>query len=217
MADTQKRPWLHGVENVTKDGRGNVYWRDLRIEHYSPMSPEKELQSATDLAKSCLRLEDLGQDVTILNLFALWDRARWAIDIQDAPKWAVFFDASKDERWIKTLYLGTGEGSSLGELQRVVSATAREFEDQGRSGVRTSIVATKEGLGQAIESIESQFKWARQVYFNHSPGIRDEETRVIDQLRKWIEITDLPTEVDATSATMGISPDKSCVFEKNVI
>jgi hypothetical protein len=211
MRKDKSRPWLHGVEHVTKDERGNVYWRGRRIDHYSPTTPEKELQAVNDLSISCLRLEELRQEVNTMNLFALWDRVRWAIDVQGSPKWAVFFDASKEERWIKSLYLGTGEGSSVAELQRAASATAQEFESQGRPGVRTSIVSTKEGFDLAISFIESHFKWARQVYFNHSPDVRREEDWTLGQLRTMINANDLPSNADARNATMGTStPAEPC-------
>jgi hypothetical protein len=33
-----KKPWHCGVEHVTKDHEGYIYWRDTRLEHFSHRS-----------------------------------------------------------------------------------------------------------------------------------------------------------------------------------
>src|ERR1700730_18467361 len=34
-AGTYKKPWHMGVEHLTKDHQGYIYWRDVNVEHYS--------------------------------------------------------------------------------------------------------------------------------------------------------------------------------------
>ena len=29
-----KKPWLHGIEHLTRDHEGYVYWKGRRVEHY---------------------------------------------------------------------------------------------------------------------------------------------------------------------------------------
>ena len=169
------------------------------------MSDEKEFKAATELARNCIRLEQLGMKINLSNLFLLWDRVHWAIDVKTSPKWVVFFDADKDDRWIKTLHLGTGEGATTQDLQGAVSATLQEFRAQGRRGVKSCTIATREGFYLAIESIKDQFAWARNVYFNQSPEIRDKENVVLNQLKMgtMIDPSELPTEDIARRAAMG--------------
>ena len=43
------KPWLHGVEHLTKDHVGYVYWRGVRVEHYSYEDAEREAAAARRL------------------------------------------------------------------------------------------------------------------------------------------------------------------------
>lgn len=58
------KPWFCGIENLTKDHQGYVYWRGVQVEHYSPMDPVKEADSASRLADACLTVEQRGHVVT---------------------------------------------------------------------------------------------------------------------------------------------------------
>lgn len=60
-----KKPWLHGVENLTIDNNGFVYWRNKKIEHFNigwHMSEDAKHQSIK-LGKKCLALEGEGKEV----------------------------------------------------------------------------------------------------------------------------------------------------------
>lgn len=71
------KPYLHGVPNVTKDHEGFVYWRSVRIEHYTfygEDADKREREATQELAKRCLHLERIGVPVTFENAFSRWDR-----------------------------------------------------------------------------------------------------------------------------------------------
>jgi len=54
-----KKPWLHGIENLTKDHQGFVYWKGKHVEHYSygPKEYEEEGKAAQELSRRCQVLE----------------------------------------------------------------------------------------------------------------------------------------------------------------
>jgi hypothetical protein len=67
------RPWFHGIENLTRDHEGFVYWKDRQVEHYSYRDREKEKAAATELAERCRHLESLGVEVTTGNAIYRWE------------------------------------------------------------------------------------------------------------------------------------------------
>lgn len=65
------RPWFHGIEHLTKDHAGYVYWKGRRVEHYSfygKDAHEREKEAAHRLARACLDCEARGLPVTFANL-----------------------------------------------------------------------------------------------------------------------------------------------------
>jgi hypothetical protein len=52
--------WLHGIEHLTKDGQGYVYWKGKHVEHYSYSDEEKEANAAHKLAERCRKLEAIN-------------------------------------------------------------------------------------------------------------------------------------------------------------
>lgn len=57
-----QKPWLQGVEHLTRDHEGYVYWKGHHIEHWSGDLPysEKGKTDAQELARRCRRLESQG-------------------------------------------------------------------------------------------------------------------------------------------------------------
>src|SRR5262249_54524458 len=62
-------PWkartvFHGIEGLRKAGNGYVYWRGIRVDHYSfPDDEAGERAAAQELAEQCRHLEALGVSV----------------------------------------------------------------------------------------------------------------------------------------------------------
>ena len=76
-AGTYKKPWLHEVENLTKDHTGYVYWKDVQIEHYSFYGKdawEEEGNAAVELGRRCRILERKGMEVSCNNAIWKWDK-----------------------------------------------------------------------------------------------------------------------------------------------
>ena len=59
------KPWLAGVEHVTRDHQGYVYWKGSRIEHFTfSVMQEDHLKHTTQrLAERCRHIEGLGLPV----------------------------------------------------------------------------------------------------------------------------------------------------------
>ncbi|KKW46567.1 MAG: hypothetical protein UY96_C0003G0070 [Parcubacteria group bacterium GW2011_GWB1_56_8] len=70
------RPWFMGIEHLTKDHNGYVYWKGHSVEHYSfhgPDAYEKERAAAEDLARACRVCEAEGKEVKFSNLVFSWE------------------------------------------------------------------------------------------------------------------------------------------------
>jgi hypothetical protein len=68
------KPWLCGVESVTRDLQGYVYWKGIAIEHFtfSAIGPERLKPMTESLARKCLHLEELGLPITSGNYLNGW-------------------------------------------------------------------------------------------------------------------------------------------------
>jgi len=66
-----KKPWFHGIINLTRDHDGYIYWRGIRVEHYDFDHWQqgdwraREREAAIELSKKCQGLEDKGFKVTM--------------------------------------------------------------------------------------------------------------------------------------------------------
>jgi hypothetical protein len=57
---TSSRRWFQGIEHLTRDHQGHVYWRSARVEHFSFSDGYEEKQAAVTLAARCRALETKG-------------------------------------------------------------------------------------------------------------------------------------------------------------
>ncbi len=73
-----QKPWFHGIEHLTIDHEGFIYWKDQRVEHYTPRwaYSEEAQQQALVLAERCKHLEAIGEEVN--GTAAIWDWERYA-------------------------------------------------------------------------------------------------------------------------------------------
>lgn len=60
-----RKPWFHGVKNLTIDHVGYVYWKGKEVEHYTPRwsYSDKAHESAIELGKLCEQIESEGLEV----------------------------------------------------------------------------------------------------------------------------------------------------------
>lgn len=66
--------WFYGIENLTKDHQGYVYWRGKHIDHFSYRNAhEEEKIAAENLAKQCRHLELIGVEIDIGSVIFSWE------------------------------------------------------------------------------------------------------------------------------------------------
>jgi len=70
-----RKPWFHGIEHLSLDHDGYVYWKGRKVEHYDfPFAYSGEgKESASELAERCKRLEGLGVEVNVTNVIWKWE------------------------------------------------------------------------------------------------------------------------------------------------
>ena len=69
-----KKPWLHGIEHLTRNHVGYVLWKGKIVEHYdSPWAySAKAKKSAEEVARRCRILEARGEIPTTHNVIWTW-------------------------------------------------------------------------------------------------------------------------------------------------
>ena len=65
VADRYRPPWFHGLEHLTRDLDGYVYWKGQEVEHYAAYyaHSEKGARKARVLAQRCRYLEAVGAPI----------------------------------------------------------------------------------------------------------------------------------------------------------
>lgn len=65
---------LHGIEHLTKDSEGNIYWKGVQVEKFNfeddPAGIEREKIEAEKIAGICMWLEEKGMELTCENIVA---------------------------------------------------------------------------------------------------------------------------------------------------
>jgi hypothetical protein len=80
---------LHGIEELTYDGNGYVFWKGQKVEHYDHPTDESMKGEALKLARRCRLLEKRGQEVNSLTAVWQWDESG------KGDKWEIAFHNCK--------------------------------------------------------------------------------------------------------------------------
>jgi len=84
VSDGYKRPWYHGIEHMTQDHEGFIYWKGSEVEHYSHQTYESADKAARELARRCIALEALGVKPT--SGTAVWSWEKYEKMISESKK-----------------------------------------------------------------------------------------------------------------------------------
>jgi hypothetical protein len=70
-----KKPWLHGIEHLTIDHEGYVYWKGKQVEHYDfPWAYSEDARSqALEIARRCSTLEGRGIEPSCTTVVWKWE------------------------------------------------------------------------------------------------------------------------------------------------
>ena len=72
-----QKPFLHGIEHITMDHEGNIYYKGKMVENYRPSYAHSEegKRELLKLASDCKTLENQGAEVSFGNLCKmLWSK-----------------------------------------------------------------------------------------------------------------------------------------------
>jgi hypothetical protein len=75
IAGTYQPPWFHGVEHMTQDHEGYVYWKGKHVEHYhgSVCHSEEGKRELEELARRCRILESEGAEINVQSAVWNWE------------------------------------------------------------------------------------------------------------------------------------------------
>ena len=71
-----QKPWLQGVEHLTRDNEGYVYWKGIQVEHWSGLlayDNQKAKDAAAELARRCIIIEVREDTPTQGNVIWSWN------------------------------------------------------------------------------------------------------------------------------------------------
>jgi len=77
-----QKPFFHGIQNMTQDQEGFIYWKGIQVEHYSFNDWENEDFSARELAEVIKDLEKINVKVSSGNVLEHFDTFR-----ENHPEW----------------------------------------------------------------------------------------------------------------------------------
>jgi hypothetical protein len=73
------KPWFCGIQHMTRDHTGHVYWKGIVVEHYdhdfwrTHNWKEQMKQDAEELARRCRLLERINQTPTVRTAVLRWE------------------------------------------------------------------------------------------------------------------------------------------------
>jgi len=73
-----KKPWLHGVEPMTRDHEGFIFYKDKQVEHFSGfyVNSLEAKRHLTELRSQCAYMERNGMEVSCANVVWGWEKHR---------------------------------------------------------------------------------------------------------------------------------------------
>lgn len=160
MASSYKvsKPCLFGIEHLTRDHEGYVYWKGEHVEHYSHSDPDDMKAAAEQLAQKCLALEAKG--------FPVNGRTAMSDAILDAPadtpwlealmKFYTFF--ANEERVVPIFYCATGNLRAVALEKSADGEITRQYFDDGYTAYHS--VAT---LGLASNAPYESYDQVREL------------------------------------------------------
>lgn len=195
--------WLHGIENLTKDQNGYVYWRETSVEHYSFRDANAEKRAAMHLAACCSWLEKQNKPVSNENLFALYDHIRYACDMPTKDKFLVLYTISRDGPWCKCVQYPKDAPITVPEIKSFFDREIARHDPSRSGNVRYSVVTDKEKFDEFVESVQQNARWTvRALHLPHAQ-VMDSADEIIKAASRSISVPDLPAQSDVMLSTLG--------------
>ena len=207
------KPWLAGVEHVTRDHQGYIYWKGSRIEHFTfSVMEEDQLKHTTQrLAERCRHIEALGLPVCGHSYFNDWLQ-EMPPDFPQAYKELLHFTGTPYEHedgraifpiqgrtrdgWpVKARFLEVKDGAVTERSLPVRLGDVEYHALTGQYGCRLARCGQAEHNGPGAASLAQILDWLRR--------------RGITQLIAQQLVEHLQANLKATDAAGPMAPDQS--------
>ena len=75
------KPYLCGIEHLTRDHEGYIYWKDQEVEHFtfSAMTSEEVQVQSAEVEKRCLHLESIKAEISTNSVIWNWEKYATAV------------------------------------------------------------------------------------------------------------------------------------------
>jgi hypothetical protein len=165
VAGEYTKPWFHGVEPMTHDHEGYVYYKDAQVEHYSShyaysLQAKRDL---TELRDRCAYLERSGAEVSCGNAVWNWEKNAGAygaekqgeLDRALAGGGVTYSKVAVDNNWNRDIQYFT-PGVPDWETIRA-SPVFRDFYNRNGHdhGFEVSVRSYRYGSGKEVDDTET--------------------------------------------------------------
>jgi hypothetical protein len=201
VAGTYAKPWMHGVEHLTRDLEGYVFWKGARVEHFSFRGDvEGEREAAIRLGAYCRMLEAQKIQVSGAELHRAWDRTAHAHGL-DVPRFGVcwLFEGREVKIWAAPLKEPCRDDL---EFEGFVHDTSAKWATT-REALRCARVVTLEDYNNAVEAIEGDFDRRSRHSGSESYGGYARKAEILDELRNLVKPARLATEASVLEQILG--------------
>lgn len=187
--------WFCGVENLTRDARGYVYWKGRQVEHYSYDSSRRNdmIDSARRLAAVCLKIEVDGGQVSPHSINEMHKDMDFAQGIK-TPRFLVAWLVQKEGAKISVLPI---QDDSRHIAKPLIDRECKERAAQwgGTSEPRSFLVVTQDDLRVATECIHRDHEWAKSHFW---PAYRSTEIlgELLQSVRQKVSSDNLITTAE---------------------
>ena len=154
-----RRPWLYGIEHLTQDHQGYVYWKGVSVEHYSHRDAEAGRRDASQLAQVCQFIERQGKTVSGSEIMRVNDQLFWGTGLGlTYEKVIVFHAVDAGRARISVQTYRTAE-----EVKDLIHTNLRSLSEQwsvSLNAVCYTRVALEDHWQLLQNNLMSSWKWA---------------------------------------------------------
>ncbi|MEJ8837615.1 hypothetical protein [Ramlibacter sp. AN1133] len=189
------KPWLHGVENLSKDHDGYVKWRGRVVEHYSFRDDEGERAAAQQLGECCRFLEAKGRPVRSMEVMKAYDEANHGQGL-GLGRWLVVWHTGT--QGARTAVMRLREENANDSSAEIYGALPVLTADWGAEpdAIRHFKVITREDFESAKQQLEQSCSWARHAVSWLQYCTRSNLNSMLDTVTDAIREAELPSRAE---------------------
>lgn len=157
-----RRPWLYGIEHLTQDHQGYVYWKGVSVEHYSHRDAEAGRRDASKLSEVCQFIERTGKAVSSSEIMRVCDQLFWGTGPGLTYEKVIVFHAVD----MGGARISVQTYRSAKEVKDLIHANLRSLSEQWGvtlNAVCYTRVALEDHWQLLQNNLMSSWKWAESV------------------------------------------------------